>query len=55
MSLRRRIAGAAALAVAAVAAAVAVISYESTRSHLAYNAIIVTLVLVGIVAGALTS
>jgi len=28
---------------------------ESTRSHLAYNAIIVTLVLVGIVGGALTS
>jgi two-component system sensor histidine kinase MprB len=34
MSLRRRIAGAAALAVAAVAAAVAVTSYASTRSHL---------------------
>src|SRR5437588_9772736 len=34
MSLRRRIAGAAALAVAAVAAAVAVIGYETTRSHL---------------------
>ena len=28
---------------------------ESTRSHLAYNAIIVTLVLIGIVGGALTS
>ena len=28
---------------------------ESTRSHLAYNTIIVTLVLVGIVGGALTS
>ena len=34
MSLRRRIAGAAALAVAAVAVAVAVIGYVSTRSHL---------------------
>src|SRR5437660_460384 len=34
MSLRRRIAGAAALAVAAVAIAVAVIGYVSTRSHL---------------------
>jgi hypothetical protein len=29
--------------------------FESTRSHLAYNGIIVTLVLVGIVAGTLTS